>query len=218
MTSAHDDTGRAPRPRPVLSRERIVATALAMIDRDGLEKTSMRRLGAELGADPMAVYHYFPNKAALLDGVVEAVYRTMVVPSDDDRSWQEYARAFADAMRATLLRHPRALPAIATRPVTSPVVLAMIESLASRLMRAGADASTSLDVVNCVAMFTIGHALAEAGEPVGGDSGAAVDVPALVALLPTLAAALADGYEFDFDRQYQLGLDLLIDGLGRRIG
>ena len=218
MTTTPDDAGRGSRPRPALSRDRIVATALAMIDRDGLDKTSMRRLGAELGADPMAVYHYFPNKAALLDGVVEQVYRAMTVPPDDDRPWQEYARDSADAMRATLLRHPRALPAIATRPVTSPVVLVMIESLAARLMRAGADASTSLDVVNCVAMFTIGHALAEAGEPVGGDSGAAVDVPALVALLPTLAAALADGYGFDFDRQYRLGLDLLIDGLSRRLG
>ena len=53
--------------------ERVVETALALVDRDGLDRLSMRRLGAELGVDPMAVYHYIPNKAALLDGLTEAV-------------------------------------------------------------------------------------------------------------------------------------------------
>lgn len=66
-------TGSSLVPREPLSRERIIDTALALVDANGLEALSMRRLGAELGMDPMAAYYYVPSKAALLDAVVEAV-------------------------------------------------------------------------------------------------------------------------------------------------
>src|SRR5208337_4377183 len=56
-----------------LERERIVQTALELVDRDGLDALSMRRLGAELGVDPMAIYYHIPNKQALLEAIVEAV-------------------------------------------------------------------------------------------------------------------------------------------------
>ena len=65
---ADSDTEKEP-----LSRERIVETALALVDAEGIDALSMRRLGAELGVDPMAIYYYVPNKATLLDAIVEAV-------------------------------------------------------------------------------------------------------------------------------------------------
>ena len=64
-----------PRKKDVepLARERIVDAAMGIIDAEGLDALSMRRLGAELGVNPMAAYHYMPNKAALYDLVLEAV-------------------------------------------------------------------------------------------------------------------------------------------------
>ncbi|HET6450954.1 MAG TPA: TetR family transcriptional regulator, partial [Spirochaetia bacterium] len=70
---------RPPRGRPArgsaeaLTRQRIVAAALQIVDAEGLAALSMRRLGASLGVDPMAVYYHLPNKAALYDAIVEAV-------------------------------------------------------------------------------------------------------------------------------------------------
>lgn len=59
--------------RTPLSRVRIAEAATAIVDRDGLEALSMRRLGAELGVEGMAIYRHFPNKAAVLAGVVEVL-------------------------------------------------------------------------------------------------------------------------------------------------
>ena len=85
---------RRPGPRPAarkrraaagipLQREHIVSTALALVDREGLKALSMRRLGEELGVDPMAVYYYLPNKQALLDAIVEAVMASIDLSVDD---------------------------------------------------------------------------------------------------------------------------------------
>ena len=76
--------GRKQAPATPLTRERIVATALELVDREGPAALSMRRLGAELGVDPMAVYYHVPNKAALLDAIVEAVMAK--IDLTDDRS------------------------------------------------------------------------------------------------------------------------------------
>jgi AcrR family transcriptional regulator len=71
-----------------LSRERVLASALALVDREGLSALSMRRLGAELGVEAMALYRYAPNKDALLDGLVEALYLSL-----EERLGAEAARA-----------------------------------------------------------------------------------------------------------------------------
>ncbi|MZD07119.1 TetR family transcriptional regulator, partial [Streptomyces sp. SID5785] len=55
-----------------LNRERVLASALEIVDRDGLQALSMRGLGAELGVEAMALYRYADGKDALLDGLVEA--------------------------------------------------------------------------------------------------------------------------------------------------
>ena len=65
-----------------LTRERVVAAALGIVDREGLDALTMRALGRTLGVDPMAVYHHLPNKAAILDAVAEAVIAE--VPADPD--------------------------------------------------------------------------------------------------------------------------------------
>jgi TetR/AcrR family tetracycline transcriptional repressor len=106
--------------RESLTHERVVEAALQIVDRDGLEKLSMRRLGAELGVDPMAVYYYIPNKAALLDGLVEALMNKLGVPEPrrDDQGvveWFEYSFGeFMDRLRL----HPNVLPVMASRPIT----------------------------------------------------------------------------------------------------
>jgi AcrR family transcriptional regulator len=210
-----DGAGRT--TRPALSRALIVSTALELLDRDGPEKLTMRRLGAQLGADPMAVYHYFPSKAALFDAVVEAVYADLEPPEPDPgATWREDVTAYAVALRRALLRHPGALPAVSTRPVSSALVLDLHERFVARLVDGGIDAATAVDVMTGIAVFTIGQALAEVGEPVGGDDGGA-ELPDL-SRYPTLLAAIEQGWSSDFDKQFHLVLEIMLDGVERRVG
>jgi AcrR family transcriptional regulator len=105
--------------RAGLSREQVLDAALDLIGREGAAALSMRRLGAELGVEAMTLYHYLPNKDALLDGIVERVTAQAETRFGDgpwDRTLTEYARS----LRATLLRHPGAAALVATRPAVSP--------------------------------------------------------------------------------------------------
>jgi TetR/AcrR family tetracycline transcriptional repressor len=207
----------AARPvRATLTHDYIIRTALALIDRDGLDALSMRRLGAELGNDPMAVYHYLPNKAALYDGVVEAIYAEMdldsLSPSGD---WRAYLARSARRMRDVLRRHPNALPIIATRPAYSPPILATADRSLRLLQRAGLSPSAGLEVISCLRAFTVGHILAELGDPVGGPTTTTEDAAAAMATYPHLSAAVATGYRPD--KQYERGLYALLDGFARQL-
>ena len=92
-----------------VTRELVLATALELIDRDGVEALSMRRLAAALGRDPMILYRHASGKAALLDGVVETVLAQLQVnPADPD--WAAQLRAVARNYRALALAHPNVVP------------------------------------------------------------------------------------------------------------
>jgi TetR/AcrR family tetracycline transcriptional repressor len=202
--------------RPALNRDYIIRTALTIIDRDGLAKLSMRKLGQELGADPMAVYHYLPSKAALFDGIVDAVYREIDLTGFDyDAPWREQVTAFLHALRAAVRRHPNVLMVLSTRPAYVPARLGFGEHALGLLTGAGFTTQQAVDMVNCLGTFTIGHVLAEVGEPVGGATGTDEELATVVGDYPRLAAALAGGYEYRPDEQYELGLQAMLDGFAR---
>ncbi len=201
-----------------LSRELFVEAALALIDRDGVDGLSMRRLGTELGVDPMAVYHYFPNKAAVLDAIVEALYAEMEQePAPAGLSWREYLVWFFSRLRSVLRRHPHAIGTFATRPSYAPATLLSGDRALGVVMRSGLSARQALILVNCLRGFTIGRLLAEVSDPVGGpvpapeEAGTAMDAETF----PHLALAIAAGY--DADEQFELGLEALITGFEKTL-
>lgn len=84
----------------LLSRERVAEAALRLIDRDGLERLSMRRLGAELGVDAMMVYRFFANKAAVLDGVMGTIWAGVRIPEPESGTdWRDQLVATMHASR-----------------------------------------------------------------------------------------------------------------------
>ena len=89
-----------------LSASQIVAAALRIIQRSGVESLSMRRLSKELGVSPMAPYYYVADKNGLLDLVVEAVLSEVVVPGPDDGSWDVRLRLLIDRIDAEVRSHP----------------------------------------------------------------------------------------------------------------
>jgi AcrR family transcriptional regulator len=91
--------------RPSLSPERIVTTAIELLDREGPQKFSMRKLAAEFGVDPMAIYYHIPNRAALMYRVVDTVVGRCDLPVEA-ANWQETCRGICNAFRRLAHRHP----------------------------------------------------------------------------------------------------------------
>jgi len=97
-----------------LTAERIRHEALRLIDAEGLESFSTRRLGAALGCEAMAIYNHFASKDALLDAVVDKLFRQVSVPPRGE-GWEARVRGFAASYRALAHAHPKAFPLLATR-------------------------------------------------------------------------------------------------------
>jgi AcrR family transcriptional regulator len=152
-----------------ITRELVLATALELIDRDGADALSMRRLGAALDRDPMILYRHAPGKAALLDGVVEIVLSQLKVdPADPD--WAAQLRAVARDYRALALAHPNVVPLLVTRPLATPLALRPrgtlrpLEDILTLLTRAGFSGPDALHVYRALFGFLNGHVLNELQE------------------------------------------------------
>ena len=200
--------------RTPLSRLRIAHAALAVVDRDGLEALSMRRLGAELGVEGMAVYRYFPNKAAVLAGVVEVLLAELVIPSPSNVPWTDVFRDVSRAYRALLLRHPHAIPLLAALPLTDPAAARAAGSVMALLRAAGFDAESALRTLATITSYVVGIAQWEVGTAPLRAEGRDVTLPPdadpyLIELLPQLA-------EDDCDETFEFGLDVIVRGLEAR--
>src|ERR1700760_1292935 len=127
----------------------------------------MRRLGAVLGVEAMTLYHYVPNKAALLDGLVEwVVQHSATAPVlASGLPWDRALRRYAETLRTTLLSHPGVLPLFFPRPAVTPQALKALESGLRVLAEAGFALPRALDMINVLSIFVVGHAMAETGPP-----------------------------------------------------
>jgi len=204
------------RGRPArVSRDQILVAALAVVDANGLEQLTMRRLGAELGVDPMTIYGHVPDKAALFDGLVELVLTEIEVPALSG-AWEGDLRAVAYAARATWLAHPHVIPLLGTRPPVTESSFAPVEAVTSILLGAGLTEQQAADGFDGLARLLIGHALAQVGRPPGGDVGGGEEEHRQAQLVlpperyPALARVQQAGVTHDPDRLFEFGLDGLI--------
>ncbi|MEV5646973.1 TetR/AcrR family transcriptional regulator C-terminal domain-containing protein [Nocardia sp. NPDC052254] len=194
-----------------LSRERIAAAAVALVDRDGLERFGVRRLADDLGVDPMSIYNHIKGKAALLDAVSEAVLAEIPAePGVVGECWEDIARRTAHGYRAAGCRHPHVVPLLATRPQTSPAALSALERLVTAMREAGLPDEVVSDTPTVLFGFLNGYLLAVLG-------GGAPNVPEIdSALHPTLAGLASRmagfGASEDFDRM----LDTVLAGIRSR--
>jgi AcrR family transcriptional regulator len=204
-------------PATPLEREQIVRTALALVDRDGLKALSMRRLGAELGADPMAIYYHLPNKQALLDAIVEAVMAGIDLSVDRPAAPpEERILRAAQAYRDALLAHVNALPIVLMHGPATPVAMRPVELLIGILRDAGlppAKAFTGMQVIAAAVRGAVGmgHPPDEAAAP------APERIEAMLRLylpeeFPNLLEAMPYAGDF-FEHGFELGIRLVARGL-----
>ncbi|HEY0117322.1 MAG TPA: TetR/AcrR family transcriptional regulator C-terminal domain-containing protein [Cellulomonas sp.] len=216
MTSGTDAAPAPERPtRPALTRDHVLRTALALLDADGVDRFSMRRLGAALGVDPMAVYHWVPGKGAILDAIPELIWREVDLESlDPDAGLRTVVTEVMSRLRAALRAHPNAVVIVGTHPVSGPTMSALLDTGLGLLVQGGLPVPSAIDLLNCLTVYTTGHVLAEVVEPVGG-AAEEPDGPTpeqMAAEYPLLAAGVAAGWAWDPDRQWRAGLDAMLDG------
>ncbi|HEV7761137.1 MAG TPA: TetR/AcrR family transcriptional regulator, partial [Acidimicrobiales bacterium] len=232
-----DDDQAVRRP---LSRERVLRAAVAFADEHGIDAVSMRKLGQDLGVDPMSLYNHVANKEDLLDGMVDLVVGEIDPAVGDGAGdeagdgdgaegdgWKAVLRARVMAARATMLRHRWASRVIESRTAASPAIMRHYEAVAGTLRAGG----FSVDLVHH-ALHALGSRMLGFSQELFDDSAALAEGPEVLALnahrmagdFPHLSEMMLEishdeatvvGSGCDDQFEFAFALDLLLDGLER---
>ena len=206
-----------------LNRSVILQTALRIVDRDGVDGLSMRRLGEALSRDPVMLYRHVANKAAVLDGVAEIVLAQLSVNSADP-DWADQLRTVARDFRQLALAHPNVVPLLVTRPLVTPLgqrlpgMLQPLEDVLALLTSAGFSGEDALHIYRVLFGYLHGHILNELQEVIerpeetdhvlrlGLHRLAITEFPQLRSLAPALAS-------YDGAAELDRFLDMLLPGM-----
>jgi AcrR family transcriptional regulator len=206
--------------RPSLDRDQIAQVALELIDGEGLEALSMRRLAAELGVGTMSLYRYFRSKDELLDAIVDTLSRQAESELTPTGPWQEQLRTLMRALHRNLNRHPSLVQIRLARPMLSPAALRLAEAAMSILGVAGLAKAEAAHAYRTLFLYTFACSSFDAGrDPAALQrlSASALtalspeDYPAIAGSIPELAATM------DAEAQFERGLDTIIAGLETEI-
>ena len=227
MTRRPDATRTSTRPTARLSLEAIVAAAIAMADRDGLDSVSMRRLGQELGVNPMSLYHHVRDKGALVDAMADGVIAEITPASDvpEGQAWTDELRLLVMAARHAMIGHPWAVAAIQQRNAPSAAMLRHIDRVLGILRRGGCSVALRHHAVHVLGSQILGFSqgLYNDAPDVRADPVVlAEQFRAWAAVMPDvveLGRAATHGGALggcDDDVEFAFALDLVLDGLERR--
>ncbi|WP_326689154.1 MULTISPECIES: TetR/AcrR family transcriptional regulator C-terminal domain-containing protein [unclassified Streptomyces] len=213
---------REPRPAgraQALTRERIVAAAVALLDEHGVAGLSMRKLAEVLNVHATSLYWHVPHRDDLLDLALDAVFADVALPARHSAEWRADVAAFMDEWRAALLRHPWSGPLAGSRPLLGPNALARSEFVFAALVSGGFTGDDLTAAAGAVSNYVIGTVAAEVPWKVASRADEEGARSALISRLrgaaethPTLAAH-PPALRADWDRHYARGRDFLLDGL-----
>lgn len=149
--------------RVPLSGTRVFEAALSIVDAEGIDALTMRRLGEQLGADPMSVYRHVDGKDALLDGLSDTLWAEVPGP-EAGAHWSDDLRAFARSIRGVFHRHPQAAP-LMTRRFLNRSALEVNHAYLQTLRDAGFADTRAAEVIRSVVSYSVGYGLQEVGYP-----------------------------------------------------
>lgn len=206
--------------RQALTRERVLAGAVALADEIGIEALTIRKLAAALDTKPMTIYHHVPSKDAIIDGMVEMVFAEIDKPPQD-LEWKPAIRKRCFSAREVLKRHRWASPLMESRTSPGPENLGHHESVLACLRRGGLSWQMTAHAYAVLDAFVYGFAFQEATLPAGaGDEFVEIAKDMAVSFDPDALPHLVDftvnhvfqpGYSFA--DSFEFGLDLILDGL-----
>ncbi len=204
------------RPRkPLLSRDRIVACALTLVDAEGLGAVSTRRLAAELGVSGPSLYNHFRTKNEILDAVADTVCaRVDLSMLQDGTPWREALLGWARSYRTALTEHPNIVPFLARGPGLRPSQLRMADAVFGAMTEAGWSRAHATHIGALMRYFVAGSALGSFARGFVDDAAVYTrDYPHL-----DEAHLLAEHQQAVDEGAFETGLRALVDGLALRFG
>jgi AcrR family transcriptional regulator len=210
---------RVPGGRRRLDRELVLRGAVALADRGGLAALTIRSLADELGVKPMTVYYYVKNKEEILDGIVDAVFGEIELPTVGG-DWRAELTRRAWSAREVLKRHPWAIPLLESRTSPGPANLRHHDAVLGTLRAGGFSPAATAHAYALLDAFLYGHAVQEASLPFEGSEGPTEVEPqvresmSLAGDFPHLTEMMAAYYlrpGYDFADEFQIGLDAVLD-------
>jgi AcrR family transcriptional regulator len=202
-----------------------------LIDEQGLETLTMRKLAQELGVDPMSLYRHFANKDALLDGLTEVLWAEVALPEDlpgEDMGWQETLRTVAGALHALAHAHPHAYALVLSPRIFPLAALRLWDAVMERLQQAGFARERAAAACCTVCGYALGAAMVELSALAPDAAVCAADAAAERADIqrfaeimrrlpretpPRLVEVACVLTNCDMDAQFRFGLDLMLAGL-----
>lgn len=204
------------RPKqPLIDRQVVVEQALAIIDRDGLESVSIRKIGRELGVDGTSLYHHFADKEAILHQVRLRIMQESHLgePAKPAEPWQNYVSRTATRYRRSLLRHPNAAPLLAPTFLLRPFSLRIRDLVAVKLLDDGVPDGLVFPIIDSVETLAYASALLNPAQ---------VDPKTRLAILaeddvPALGRAV-NAAPSSAEKVFALQLAAVIDGWSTMLG
>ncbi|MFD0339860.1 TetR/AcrR family transcriptional regulator [Streptomyces sp. NPDC127117] len=215
------DSGR---PRPSLTPRLIVEACLALMDAEGADALTFRRIGAQLGADPAALNRHFRNKDDLLLSVADHLLEEGIEGFEPSGDWRQTLRRLFIRMRKVYLSHPRAAVLVTVRITRRPAEMRVVEMILTALSDAGFPPEQAVRHCRALVDFLLARSCMDAthctldAQTRRGDesawSGEYAAVPA--ATHPHIAAAAPYLASVDDDANFHLALDLMLDAIAAR--
>jgi AcrR family transcriptional regulator len=207
--------------RRALTRDRVVAEALAVIAAEGAQSLSMRALADRLGVVPGALYRHVRGKDQLHDLILDAVLAEVDCRADPALPWAVQVATIAHRLRTVLENHPGIAALLKTRDPLSPTSLALAEAFLAPLLAAGLPGREAALAFRLIYDYTLGFALADLTSPAEQrlrDSATRRRLHAFLRSLPAdrfpaLASHGTHAWTGDRDQRFTSGLDTLLRGI-----
>lgn len=207
---------------PRIQREQVIEAALALLDRDGLEGLTLRKLAQALQIQAPSLYWHFASKQVLIDGMADALVHNVARHLPGQQTWDERVRWIAVELRRALLQHRDGARVFAGTYVVTDNVLRTSEALISAFVLSGADAQLAATYSFSVTYYVLGFVMEEQALGPGSMLDLASRKQAFVELAeekyPNNWVARDEIFSEDFDGRFSVGLDLLISGVRQKIG
>jgi TetR/AcrR family transcriptional regulator, tetracycline repressor protein len=223
MSTPERPRQRVPGQRAGLTRELVLAAARRIADAEGVDRLTMRRLAAQLGVLPNALYTYVRDKEALLDALIDDLLADIAADEPDNEDWREGLARVMDASRRLLLAHPQLAPVFLARPGLGPNAARLGEITFGLLRRGGLEGERAVEAFRVLLIYSLGFAAFQTRRLPEDDGGRSARAEAAFASLPEdrfpemrrLAHHLAGPTT---DHQFHAGLRWLLDGIAAEAG
>jgi len=211
--------GKSTRTREPLTRDRIIQAATKLADEQGIEALSMRKLGAALDVEAMALYNHVANKDEIFDGMVDSVFASIPLPSPGE-PWADSIRRVGTGAVEAFADHPWTMATLKSSGSAGPAFLRFADSVIGLLLDAGFSDEEAHHAWHMLASYTMGHALRQATASQLGHPYMDVEEIRPVDLAETYPdlARLAPLFErYDLATELAFGLEVIIQGLESRL-